>query len=132
MTDLSKLTKRRHGCFSDSLAYILGMRTKDVPLFIKRKRWLAAVQRWLKKRGYEIRWIRYKKIHLNNKHRLYIVAGQSPRSRSKRLGGEYGAQHAVVYKGTQPIYDSADKKEFIRGRPVWIFKLIKKRSKRHR
>jgi len=115
ITKEEKYWKNRYksDCLTQVVAFYFNIHADRIPFFIEYTNWKSRLKSFFKRRGKKITWIKYDKKLRLNKNKLYIVQGQSPRSKKW--------QHAVIYKGHKPFYDSSSDRKFIKGKPKWIY-----------
>jgi hypothetical protein len=91
------IAKLRHtqGCLTDCVAYFLNLHPQHVPLFIyPRLRWCARLKAFLRKHGWEARWI---KCDAPPSRGVTIVCGDSLKWKT--------ACHCVVYRAGRLAFD---------------------------
>ncbi len=115
--------KRKHGindCLSRCVGYLLGNEPQRVPFFIAHRDWRRRLTRYFHRRGLEIYPVKFRYGLLSNRRKLYMVQGLSPR----------GMHHCVIYRGRKPYSDPSLYGGFLKGRPLFVWKVekIKKRK----
>lgn len=124
--------KRKDGkntCFTDCIAFIFGLDPKTTPFFIgyHPKNWIKKTKEFFKERGYEIEPVRFSYKDLTNNNALYLVQGLSHSSKIKANSSynrrRIGINHCVVFHGKERLYDPSSKGRFIKGYPLYLWKI---------
>lgn len=110
-------------CFTQAIAYIIGIPHTRVPLFIRKKNFVKYAQEWLGKRGYTISYRLYKGHMPRGTH---ILQGQSPNSRAKNPLHPRTYHHSAVFKNGKYVFDSLGKTKPFKGDPIYIWTISKK------
>ena len=128
-----KLKKNLRGyndCLSDCVAYFFNIHPRRVPWFVSKPRWQREMESYFSRRGYKIAPYDFKSELLSNPRKLYFVQGLSATSKSKTRKHPLSTHHMVIYKGKKPLYDPHPDERFLRGKPVWIWIISRKRPKK--
>ena len=126
-----KRTKRQDGkntCFTDCIAFVLGLDPKDTPFFIgySPETWIKRTQDFFKERGYEIKPEKFSYQKLDD-NVLYLVQGLSHSSKISATAPynkrRLGINHCVVYLGRKRLYDPSKKGRYLKGYPLYLWKV---------
>lgn len=112
------VTKHNAGCLTDCVARLLNLHPQLVPLFVSRKRWGLALERFLKKRGLGVRHMTYD-AELLKPDFLAIVIGRPKGWQTAKRGKN--SRHAVLYVGPKLYYDPNGERHPFDGPPITMF-----------